>query len=135
MMTNLRDIDWIQGHDLGRKFKALVCHDGVFSTLNQWATEELFFAEHEFGGTIYDNRAGYEKWDPAAHTKNWATPMLVSKFPRVFNTDKIIIKLYHRSSIASSITEFLLAKVSPCSTFYRQREFLASCLYSQMRTT
>lgn len=28
--------DWIQGHPLGRKFKALVCHDGSFSTLSQW---------------------------------------------------------------------------------------------------
>lgn len=24
-------MNWIQGHDLGRKFKAIVTHDGVFS--------------------------------------------------------------------------------------------------------
>ncbi|KPM45456.1 Dipeptidyl-peptidase 5 [Neonectria ditissima] len=70
-------INWIQGNDLGRKFKALVCHDGVFSTQNQWATEELFFPEHDFGGTLWDNRAGYEKWDPSRHTGEWATPQLV----------------------------------------------------------
>ncbi|PNP41399.1 hypothetical protein TGAM01_v207307 [Trichoderma gamsii] len=70
-------MNWIQGHDLGRKFKALVCHDGVFSTLSQWSTEELFFPEHDFGGTLWDNREGYEKWDPARHTGNWATPQLV----------------------------------------------------------
>jgi dipeptidyl aminopeptidase/acylaminoacyl peptidase len=56
----------------------LVCHDGVFSTQSQWSTEELFFPEHDFGGTLWENRAGYEKWDPSRHTGNWATPELVS---------------------------------------------------------
>ena len=70
--------DWIQGHPLGRKFKALVCHDGVYSLLDQWATEELFFPIHDFEGTIYDNREGYEKWDPARFLNNWSTPELVS---------------------------------------------------------
>ncbi|EAQ93601.1 hypothetical protein CHGG_01836 [Chaetomium globosum CBS 148.51] len=69
-------INWIQGHPLGRKFKALVCHDGVFSTLNQWCTEELFFPIHDFEGTLYDNRPAYEKWDPARFIDQWATPQL-----------------------------------------------------------
>ncbi|KAK3942180.1 Alpha/Beta hydrolase protein [Diplogelasinospora grovesii] len=70
-------INWIQGHPLGRSFKALVCHDGVFSTLNQWSTEELFFPIHDFQGTIYENRAGYERWDPARFVKEWDTPQLI----------------------------------------------------------
>jgi len=70
-------INWIQGHPLGRKFKALVCHDGVYSLLDQWATEELFFPIHDFEGTIYDNREGYEKWDPARFLNNWSTPELI----------------------------------------------------------
>ncbi|KAH7417552.1 dipeptidyl-peptidase-like protein V precursor [Cadophora sp. MPI-SDFR-AT-0126] len=70
-------INWIQGHDLGRKFKALVTHDGVFCTLNQYASEELFFPLHDFGGTLWENRAGYEKWDPSAHTANWKTPHMI----------------------------------------------------------
>ncbi|KAI3543412.1 prolyl oligopeptidase [Colletotrichum abscissum] len=70
-------INWIQGHELGRKFKALVCHDGVFSTLNQWSTEELFFPLHDFGGPLWENREGYEKWDPAHHLDQWSTPQLV----------------------------------------------------------
>lgn len=70
-------INWIQGNPLGRKFKALVCHDGVFSTLNQWSTEELFFPIHDFGGTLWENRAGYEQWDPARHLDEWATPQLI----------------------------------------------------------
>ncbi|KAJ4290682.1 hypothetical protein N0V88_006430 [Collariella sp. IMI 366227] len=70
-------INWIQGQPLGRKFKALVCHDGVFSTLNQWCTEELFFPIHDFEGTLEENREGYEKWDPARYIGEWATPQLI----------------------------------------------------------
>ncbi|KAG9236498.1 dipeptidyl-peptidase-like protein V precursor [Amylocarpus encephaloides] len=70
-------VNWIQGHPLGRKFQALVTHDGVFSTLNQYASEELFFPHHDFGGTLWDARENYEKWDPAAHLKNWATPHFI----------------------------------------------------------
>ncbi|KAI1482726.1 dipeptidyl peptidase [Daldinia eschscholtzii] len=70
-------INWIQGHPLGRKFKALVCHDGIFSTMSNWSTEELFFPSHDFGGTLWENREGYARWDPAAFAANWATPQLV----------------------------------------------------------
>lgn len=76
-LANNDGTDWIQGHPLGRKFKALVCHDGVFSTLHQWTTEELFFPIHDFEGTLWENREGYEKWDPARHLDQWATPQLV----------------------------------------------------------
>ncbi|KAI0164934.1 prolyl oligopeptidase [Xylariaceae sp. FL1272] len=70
-------INWIQGHPLGRKFKALVCHDGIFSTLADWATEELFFVLHDMGGAPWENRELYQKWDPSAFVANWATPQLV----------------------------------------------------------
>ncbi|KAI1813268.1 prolyl oligopeptidase [Poronia punctata] len=70
-------INWIQGHPLGRKFKALVCHDGIFSTLADWATEELFFVIHDMGGTPWENRALFEKWDPSAHVGEWKTPQLI----------------------------------------------------------
>nr|POE49486.1 putative dipeptidyl-peptidase 5 [Quercus suber] len=93
-------MNWIQGHDLGRRFKALVCHDGVFSLPGQIATDELYFPFHDFGGvpwqksgsianTRYDVAAQAEKafgssttsawlkWDPSEHLNNWATPELV----------------------------------------------------------
>ncbi|KAJ6786005.1 hypothetical protein PWT90_02985 [Aphanocladium album] len=70
-------MNWFQGHPLGKRFKAIVCHDGVFSTQSQWSTEELFFPEHDFGGTLWDKREIYAKWDPSLHTGNWETPMLV----------------------------------------------------------
>ncbi|RKF71689.1 Dipeptidyl-peptidase 5 [Golovinomyces cichoracearum] len=70
-------INWIQGHDFGRNFKCLVTHDGVFSTLNQIASDEQFFPRHDFGGPLWENRETYEKWDPARYLKNWATPHLI----------------------------------------------------------
>ncbi|KAI1501789.1 prolyl oligopeptidase [Biscogniauxia marginata] len=70
-------INWIQGHPLGRRFKALVCHDGIFSTMSDWSTEELFFTVHDMGGAPWENREGYERWDPAAAVADWQTPQLV----------------------------------------------------------
>jgi len=70
-------VNWIQGQPFGRRFKALVCHDGVFSTLSHYSTDELFFIQHDFNGTLWNNRANYERFDPARFTANWATPQLV----------------------------------------------------------
>jgi dipeptidyl aminopeptidase/acylaminoacyl peptidase len=70
-------VNWIQGHDLGRKFKALVTHDGVFSMAGQMASEELYFPEHEFVGDFTNHRKSWLKWDPSAHTGEWATPHLI----------------------------------------------------------
>jgi pre-mRNA-splicing helicase BRR2 len=70
-------MNWIQGHDLGRKFKALVCHDGVFSMTSQVASDEQYFPIHDLGGAIWKNQEGYDKWDPSRFTKNWSTPQLI----------------------------------------------------------
>ena len=40
-------VNWIQGNPLGRKFKALVTHDGAFIMDNMIATEELWFPQRE----------------------------------------------------------------------------------------
>ncbi|KAI6813056.1 alpha/beta-hydrolase [Hortaea werneckii] len=95
-------MNWIQGHDLGRKFKALVCHDGIFSfSGGLLATEELYFPFHDLGGTPwYDpgfkakqdpssvpaqghsNFGGstlsdWRRWDPSEYLTEWKTPQLV----------------------------------------------------------
>lgn len=42
----------IQGHPLGRKFQALVCHDGITSFNGAMlGTEELYFPLYDLGGT------------------------------------------------------------------------------------
>lgn len=70
-------VNWIQGHALGREFKALVTHDGSTSTLNQYATEELWFMQRDFNGTLWDDRENYERWDPIAYAAEFATPHFV----------------------------------------------------------
>ena len=70
-------MNWIQGHDLAKKFKALVCHDGVFSMTAQLASDEQYFPIHDLGGPIWKRQEMYDKWDPSRFTGNWNTPMLV----------------------------------------------------------
>ncbi|KAI1751740.1 dipeptidyl-peptidase V [Xylaria castorea] len=75
-MTN-----WMQGHEMGRWFKALVTHDGVTSTLNQYASEELWFMNHDFSGpfnsTGFEKTSPYWEWNPAMYVDQWATPHFV----------------------------------------------------------
>ncbi|CAK4031317.1 Dipeptidyl-peptidase 5 [Lecanosticta acicola] len=102
-------MNWIQGHDLGRKFKCLVCHDGITSFAGAMlGTEELYFPLYDLGGTPwYDpgfkpapgdastaaqgNRnfgsamlSDWRKWDPSEHFANWSTPQLVIHSSRDF---------------------------------------------------
>ena len=70
-------INWIAGN-WSDEFKCLVNHDGVFDVRGMgYSTEELWFTEWEYGGTVYDNPEGYERFNPVHHVENWRTPMLV----------------------------------------------------------
>ena len=70
-------INWIAGN-WSDEFKCLVNHDGVFDVRGMgYSTEELWFTEWEYGGTVYDNPEGYERFNPVHHVGNWRTPMLV----------------------------------------------------------
>jgi dipeptidyl aminopeptidase/acylaminoacyl peptidase len=69
-------INWINGKT--DRFKALVCHDGIFDTrFGYFDTEEVWFPEWEHKGTPWDKPEEFEKWSPAANVKNWKTPTLV----------------------------------------------------------
>ena len=69
-------INWINGHT--DRFKALVCHDGIFDTrMAYYDTEEVWFPEWEHKATPYERPEEYEKFSPAAFVKNWKTPTLV----------------------------------------------------------
>lgn len=46
-------MNWIQGNPLGRKFKALVTHDGTFVADSKISSEELWFIEHDVSSSIY----------------------------------------------------------------------------------
>ncbi|KAJ2857362.1 dipeptidylpeptidase, partial [Coemansia erecta] len=71
-------VNWINGHT--DVFKALVNHDGMFSTIGTYySTEELYFPETEFEGTPFNSEArkNYERWSPERFVQNWKTPTLV----------------------------------------------------------
>ncbi len=70
-------INWIAGQ-WNEQFKCLVNHDGVFDNrMMYFATEELWFPEHDNKGPYYDKVANYEKFNPVNYVKYWKTPMLV----------------------------------------------------------
>lgn len=76
-MTN-----WIAGNWFERggaaPFKCLVTHNGVFDTRSMGlVTEELWFTEWEFGGTVWDKPQNYERFNPARHVQKWKTPTLI----------------------------------------------------------
>ncbi|HET6631895.1 MAG TPA: S9 family peptidase [Rhodanobacteraceae bacterium] len=59
-------------------WKCFVDHDGVFNTrMMYYSTEELWFEEHENGGPEYTHPAGYSRYNPIDHVKDWRVPMLV----------------------------------------------------------
>ena len=77
-------VNWIQGQT--DRFKCLVTHDGVFSTVSMfYETEEIWFpmAEYcplgEHGCTPWQEnyREGFEKYSPEKYVKNWKTPHLI----------------------------------------------------------
>jgi dipeptidyl aminopeptidase/acylaminoacyl peptidase len=73
-------IDWILGHT--DRFKALVSHDGVFDVASSnLETEELWFPEHDLGGTPWTNSAAYARMSPSSHAAEFGrykTPTLVT---------------------------------------------------------
>ncbi|KAH8689111.1 dipeptidyl aminopeptidases-like protein [Talaromyces proteolyticus] len=70
-------MNWIQGHPLGRKFKALVTHDGVFNMVAQTASEEQYFPLADLKGPLWKVPDEWHKWDPSRFTANWETPHLI----------------------------------------------------------
>jgi len=69
-------INWINGHT--DRFKALVCHDGIFDTrFAYYDTEEVWFPEWEHHATPYDKPEEFSKVNPVEFVKNWKTPTLV----------------------------------------------------------
>ena len=69
-------MNWMLGHT--DKFKALVCHAGVFDLRSMAGeTEEVWFPLWEFRGMPWDNPESYQKWSPSFYTSEFKTPTLV----------------------------------------------------------
>jgi dipeptidyl aminopeptidase/acylaminoacyl peptidase len=77
--------DWIATHN-GR-FKAIVSHASVYDKVSMYATEELWFEEHDMQGTPWSNPETYKKWAPvtyAGELGKYKTPTLVIAGERDF---------------------------------------------------
>ena len=69
-------VNWILGQT--DRFKCAVSHASGFNTESFWGTtEELWFAEWEFGGPPWKSRDIYRKWSPHLHAEKFKTPTLV----------------------------------------------------------
>jgi dipeptidyl aminopeptidase/acylaminoacyl peptidase len=70
--------DWIATHT-GR-FKAIISHAGIYDKNSMYATEELWFEEHDMQGMPWTAPENYRKWAPltyAAELGKFKTPTLV----------------------------------------------------------
>ena len=70
--------DWLATHT-GR-FKAIISHAGVYDPVSMYATEELWFQDHDMQGTPWSNPEGYRKLGPvtyAGELGKYKTPTLV----------------------------------------------------------
>ena len=70
--------DWIATHT--DRFKAIVSHASVYDKVSMYATEELWFEEHDLQGTPWTNPESYRKWAPVTYAgalAKYKTPTLV----------------------------------------------------------
>ena len=77
--------DWIATHN--ERFKAIVSHASVYDKVAMYATEELWFEEHDMQGTPWSNPDSYRKWAPvtyAGELGKYKTPTLVIAGERDF---------------------------------------------------
>ena len=70
--------DWLATHT--DRFKAIISHAGVYDKFSMYATEELWFEEHDMQGTPWTAAENYKKWSPATYAGDlgkYKTPTLV----------------------------------------------------------
>jgi dipeptidyl aminopeptidase/acylaminoacyl peptidase len=70
--------DWLATHT--DRFKAIISHAGVYDKVSMYATEELWFEEHDMQGMPWTAAENYKKWSPstyAADLGKYKTPTLV----------------------------------------------------------
>ncbi len=70
--------DWLDTHT--DRFKAIISHAGVYDKVSMYATEELWFEEHDLQGTPWSTPENYKKWSASTYAGDLAkykTPTLV----------------------------------------------------------
>lgn len=78
-------VNWMQSFAPAGTFRCLIGHAGLFDLRAfYYSTDELWFPEHDFGGTYGENSNGYERFNPARFAPLWRTPMLLTTGGRDF---------------------------------------------------
>src|SRR6266852_8254443 len=70
--------DWLATHT--DRFKAIVSHAGVYDKTAMYATEELWFEDHDMRGAPWEKPENYKKWSPSTYAGElgkYKTPMLL----------------------------------------------------------
>lgn len=63
-----------------KRFKSFISHCGIFNTQSMYgSTEELFFVNHDMGGTYWENpeNPSFSDFNPASYVQKWDTPILI----------------------------------------------------------
>jgi dipeptidyl aminopeptidase/acylaminoacyl peptidase len=77
--------DWLATHT--DRFKAIITHAGVYDKVSMYATEELWFEEHDEKGTPWGAPENYKKFSPSTYAADLGknkTPTLVIAGERDF---------------------------------------------------
>ncbi len=76
-------VNWIATQTT--RFRCLISHAGLYNMESKYgSTEELWFPEHEFGGTPWTARESYRKFSPHSYAEKLRTPTLVIHGQRDF---------------------------------------------------
>ncbi len=70
--------DWLATHT--DRFKVIISHAGVYDKTSMYATEELWFEEHDLQGTPWGAPENYRRWAPSTYAGDlgkYKTPTLV----------------------------------------------------------
>jgi len=71
---------YLAGHNLDKKFKVFIAHDGIFDFTSMYgSTEEMWFINHDMKGPYWKNREDndYKKFSPHQFIENWNTPIMI----------------------------------------------------------
>jgi acylaminoacyl-peptidase len=70
-------VAWMAGV-WNRPWKCFVFHDGIVDTRSWALTSDVpSFAEHSFGGPVWDKAALFERFNPLNQVEGWSKPILV----------------------------------------------------------
>jgi len=70
--------NWLDTHT--DRFRAIISHASTYNEVSMYATEELWFDEHDMQGTPWSAPENYNKWSPSTYAgelSKYKTPTLV----------------------------------------------------------